>query len=130
MDRFEFVAMADGIDTGYRDHDGKPIHVGDEVIYYKKQTKRFWDAEKGKWCWDYTGRVTRRRHKVKYDFLHGLKILENNQWKFLFETDEEGNLLTILVDNEHRNPKLNFMQVLGKRGPRESGPAEELGGVT
>ena len=114
MDRFEFVAMADGIDTGFRDRDGKPIHVGDEVIYYKKQTEGIWDENTGEWHWNYTGRVTRRRHKVKYDFLRGLKILENHQWKYLTETDEMGNLLTILVDNEHKNPKLNLMQVLGR----------------
>lgn len=125
MTREELVKLADGIETGYTDRNGTPIKVGDEVVYYKKCTCQIDDDEDIKEYPDYlvvgdgyqgyvySGKVMRYRYKVKFDFEHGLSILDGRKYKYLYEKDSKGNLLTILVDNEKKNPYLTLKQVLG-----------------
>lgn len=119
----DLEALAVGIPTGYKDRNGTPIKVGDEVIYYKKAVEYVgretaWQYPKdyiygsGVHGYVYTGKVTRHRHKVTFTFEHGYKILEGGQSKYLFEKDKDGNLITILVDNEKKNPKLSFKDVV------------------
>ena len=121
----EFEEMAIGMKTGYTDRNGTPIRVGDEVIYYKKCTTyvgideiktypKEWIVGTGAQGYVYTGKIIRYRSKVSFSFHWGLEILDGGRSKYLRETDIEGNLLTILVDNNGLNPKLTFKQVIGK----------------
>ena len=118
--------LAIGVYTGYRDRNGTPIRVGDEVIYFKKCVKHVgWDHVEeypreyvvgtGGQGYVYSGKIVRRRYTVEFDFERGLNIIEPGCWKYLTEKDEKGNLLTILVDNKKTNPKLTLDDVLGKK---------------
>ena len=122
----EIEALSIGVDTGYRDRNGTPIRVGDKVVYYKKAIRPIDDDEdirdflpeyvvgKGVKGYVYTGRVSRFKSTVKFSFNHGLEILDGGRYKYLFEKDADGNLVTILVDNEGKNPKLSFEEVIAK----------------
>lgn len=122
--------MAKGVATGYIDRDGTPIRVGDNVIYYKKCTALVGREEAkahpdeyivgtGAKGYVYTGKVIRKSYIVEFSFHDGLKILDGYKWKYLYETGADGRLLTILVDNEHRNPKLTFEQVITDKSKEE-----------
>ena len=125
MTREDIEKMANGVETGQTDRNGTPIKVGDEVIYYKKCTRCLDEDEDireyperyivgdGYQRYVYTGKIMRSRHKVKFDFENGLSILDGRKYKYLYEKDSNDNLLTILVDNKNKNPKLTLEQVLG-----------------
>lgn len=120
----EFEELAIGLETGYFDRNGTPIRVGDQVVYYKKCTKRIGLTENirdypikyivgdGAQGFVYTGKVMRQRNTVTFSFMDGIAILDGRKWKYLHETDASGNLVTILVDNENKNPKLSLDEVI------------------
>lgn len=126
MTKAELEELAIGMETGYTDRAGVPICIGDEVVYYKKCTefvgedaKEYpdeWRVGTGGQGYVYSGKIIRTRHKVTFTADDGIRILEGQKYKYLYEKDPDGNLLTILVDNMRCNPKLTFEQVIGKEG--------------
>lgn len=111
----EIEQLAIGVETGYYDRDGQPIRVGDEYVYYKLCTRLLpeneWKGAEGNFQKrEYTGRVIRYRNKVTFSFIDGVDI-----WFRLYHKDGNGNILTILVDNEHKAPKLTVEEVLRRR---------------
>lgn len=114
--------LAIGLPTGYKDRNGNQIRIGDEVIYYHKCCKyvgeeitdypKCYIVGTGEKCYVYSGKVVRSRHTVTFSFEDGFDIVKD-RYKYLFDCDEDGNLLTILVDNEGLNPKLSLDELLG-----------------
>ena len=122
--REEFEKSAFGIDTGYRDMRGTPIRIGDPIVYYKKCTRRIDDDDDiriyPKWMvygqgfngYVYTGRVQRRFYVVNFDLEHGFEIVPGC-YAYLNETDDQGNLKTLLVCERDEAPKYSLEQLQG-----------------
>lgn len=114
----EFEKLAEGMRTGYKDRTGRDIRVGDEVIYYRKSSRRLRSDEdpnciEEKYHYGheyvYTGKVRRSRYTVQFSFAHGVDILGGSfKYAYYHEKDKHGNLITILIDNERKNPKIEF----------------------
>jgi hypothetical protein len=123
MTKEEFEKMAKGIETGYTDRNGTPIKVGDKITLYHKCTEwvgrdalQEYDQDYVVGCgaqgYAYTGKVIRQNHTVRFTFEHGLEMTSTGKYKFKHDTDEDGNLKTVVVNNNGKAPKLTFEDLL------------------
>lgn len=117
MTREEFEQMAIGIETGYKDRNGKPIKVGDKIVIYHKCAKYVGSDQvhdyryicgTGEMGYVYTGKIQRQFYEVRFSFDNGVEFTDNNKWKFLNEKDENGNLKYVLISSKEQAPKLSI----------------------
>lgn len=123
MTKDEFEKLAIGIEIGYTDRNGKPIKIGDNIVYYKRctcaideeddiRTYPSWQiVGNGHMGYVYTGKILRRHHIVTFSFENGFTIVPN-AYAYLNETDKQGNLrlIQVLEDGEEA-PKITLKEL-------------------
>lgn len=123
MTKEELEQMAIGVETGYKDRNGKPIKVGDEIVIYHRCVKYVGRENVRKYKYIYgegtqgyicTGVIQRQYYKVRFSLEYGVEYTDNGKWKFLCETDKKGNLKYVLVSSKDKAPKLTIEELEGE----------------